>query len=210
MQKEKSYWNNFYGGHSLDLSQCSSFARYVLDEHRVRELLTPSSLLMDVGCGNGRDTEFWKMNVSAIGVDASQVVIDQNTRIGNAEYVCADACAIDFEKYNPDVVYSRFFVHALDSAQQRTFLDNLMRVRKGAVICVETRSVNDPLNGKGSRVEGEKNMWRTSHRRRFSVLLELKDEFTQRNFEVIRCEEDATSSWMGDDHACVCRLIVEK
>lgn len=65
----ESYWEDFYNQFSPPTNQ-SSFAEYALK--RLKSILPDKKdlRLLDIGCGNGRDTfYFHKNNILAMGID---------------------------------------------------------------------------------------------------------------------------------------------
>ena len=71
-----NYWNNFYK--KFNLKKPSLFAKFVLKK------LKKNSLLLEVGCGNGRDTFFFlKNNIRCTAYDISKTAIVQNRKLFN-------------------------------------------------------------------------------------------------------------------------------
>ena len=67
------YWNNFYSKFSL--SDESSFARFSV------KYFKKNSSLLDVACGNGRDTFFFiKKGIKCKGIDISKIAIKNNSK----------------------------------------------------------------------------------------------------------------------------------
>tara|TARA_B100000787_G_scaffold52395_1_gene37855 strand:+ start:17015 stop:17659 length:645 start_codon:yes stop_codon:yes gene_type:complete len=208
---DTKFWNEYYDQSPDDIRGPSSFATWVASK------LLPTSTggtLVEVGCGNGRDAEFFSKHWDVIAVDNSTAAIAGNLErvTTKVKYMVADA--LDFYKTNADkvsTVYLRFVLHALTSKVQSSVLQRSAAVlKKGGFICIETRSINDPLCGDGVAVEGETNAWISStrsHYRRFQALGALVSDIESHGFEVVHAYEEPTESWHKDDHAVVLRVI---
>lgn len=102
MSKDKKYWEDFYK--KFEVSSPSPFAEWVAGE-----VAPDPCSIIDIGCGNGRDSKFlMSRGHSVTGVD-SALPEDMGT-----EFIKEDIAA--FISNNPcrwDVVYARFFFHAI-------------------------------------------------------------------------------------------------
>lgn len=129
------YWDSFY--RMAVQRSPSQFAALVASE------LKSPHIIIDVGCGNGRDTFFFS-NIGhvTVGLDASKTAIDSNTsqisddmkeRIFFKEFtVGADSfeAVIDLVSAPklegvPIIIYSRFFLHAITPAAEDSFARQL-------------------------------------------------------------------------------------
>ena len=72
----KCYWDSFYTHDQLIRQQPpSQFAAFVASE------FGDFPLIVDVGCGNGRDTLFFAhLGYSTLGIDRSSAAIEQSTK----------------------------------------------------------------------------------------------------------------------------------
>jgi len=102
MDNNTEYWNNFYKSFKEDSS--SSFAKWISTQN----IITPDSKIIDIGCGNGRDTKFiLSISSNIVGVDSALLESpDFNFLQSNIEDIITKDC-----KY--DIVYSRFFFHSI-------------------------------------------------------------------------------------------------
>ncbi|NUO77440.1 MAG: class I SAM-dependent methyltransferase [Lysobacter sp.] len=132
MTATDSYWNSYYG-HADGMSAIapSQFAAFLMGE------LAPGSMVVDLGCGTGRDTLFFaQQGLNVVGVDASQVAIDfcerRRDELGlseRARFVCEGiqspglARTVRDSGNAPKVVYARFFLHAIDDEAEGAFID---------------------------------------------------------------------------------------
>ena len=206
-EKDNDYWNEFYKENNVP-NKSSSFAKSVL------ELIDKKKSLIELGCGNGRDSFFFARNgVETIGVDLSAKAIELNNSFNHANVKFQNG---DFTKLhelpskNIGSIYSRFTLHSIDKKSYDRVLNWCSNVIKpGMKFFIEARTVNDPLFGVGESVGN--NGFITSHYRRFLIIQDVIKELEEKYcFNIISAIEDWTSSWYKDDHAVVLRIICEK
>lgn len=171
-KRDTEYWNNYYKT-DHDIKQPSLFAQ------EIEKLLTKSKNILELGCGNGRDSLFFAqkgLNVTAI--DASDGVIQQLKQENEEENICficddfVSSSAIYSGQY--DYVYSRFTLHAINREQEIEVLNNVHKVLKdGGDFFIEVRSVNDELYGCGQKVAPDSYIF-DGHFRRFIRMEELE------------------------------------
>lgn len=152
IKNNKGYWNEFYRQDFVHVP--SQFCVFV------STYINPNSTIVDLGCGNGRDSHFFSnMNFRVIGVDLSLSAIE--TSIENSDskkdinFLCGD---ISDEKICEDIsqviepcrestdvcFYSRFVMHSIDDSQQTSFMLGLNKLMKsGDRIFFEFRSKED-------------------------------------------------------------------
>jgi ubiquinone/menaquinone biosynthesis C-methylase UbiE len=79
------YWDNFYK--KFNLTKPSLFARFALKK------LKKNSSLLEVGCGNGRDTFFFLKNkIRCTAYDISKTAINKNRKIYNKVFYTRNIC----------------------------------------------------------------------------------------------------------------------
>ena len=75
--KDTEYWNEYYKQKPSILNDCSSFAKEALNVINTSGVISENDYLLDLGCGNGRDSLFFAKNgIHVVGIDASDVAID--------------------------------------------------------------------------------------------------------------------------------------
>lgn len=75
MIKKNYYWNSFYSK-KVPPKFSSNFGEFV--ELRYKKKINS---IIDLGCGNGRDTLFFlKKKINCIGIDKSEIVIKKNKK----------------------------------------------------------------------------------------------------------------------------------
>lgn len=209
---ENLYWNNYYkSGAVPDVP--SQFAVFVANEHK--EIRT----VVDIGCGNGRDSLFFmKLGMNVVGVDSSQSAIDVcNTKSNNNGTVCAYICDDIGNKNLPDVIisklnemkidgnvvlYSRFFVHAIDEESEDSLIELFGKVlsRFGGVVALEFRTERDKSQPK----------FTASHYRRFVSPVRFFSKVEKNGFSVEYFTEGFGFAKFKNDDAHVARFILQK
>ena len=113
MIKKTYYWNRFYLKKKPPKFS-SNFGEFV--ESRYKKKINS---IIDLGCGNGRDTIFFlKKKIECIGIDKSEIVIRKNKKKNVSFknfFLSKDFSKIDFDKLSNKnfSIYSRFSLHSL-------------------------------------------------------------------------------------------------
>lgn len=202
------FWNEYYDnkidGDNILISNNSTFATYILNY-----ITQSSKTLIDLGCGNGRDSTFFeKTGLKVTSVDMSQEALD---RIGSNSItkVCSSMDSIIDFKDRFDVCYTRFSLHSITLEQQNKVLDWVSKnINKDGLFCIETRSINDPRFGKGEKLDN--NGFIDTHYRRFTELSTLTKDLKSRGFKIIKAEEEWFDANYKEDKAVVVRIIALK
>ena len=145
MQKKTliNYWDNFYI--KKNKIKESSFAKFVLNKVRKNKV---KKSLIDIGCGNGRDSIFFsKNNFYVTGIDISQKAIQKNLLFKNKNL---NFKKFDIEKNKTskkfDVIYCRFFLHTIDEGGETKLLYLIKKIKKkDSIICFEFRNLKDQI-----------------------------------------------------------------
>lgn len=202
-----AYWNQYYNNRICTNSP-SPFAQYV------STLIEGGKTIVDLGCGNGRDSLFFAQNgLRVVGIDLSKAAIDQLTQYDakNITFLCGDFIACDAHQPNSyDYAYSRFTIHAINEKQQSVLLQTMFRALKtGGKFFIEVRSVNDPLYGKG-RAVARNAFFYDNHYRRFIVRDELVHELKLCGFRIEYAREQTGFAPYGNDDPPVIRIVAVK
>jgi SAM-dependent methyltransferase len=134
--KTKNFWDSFYKDQNTQkITEASSFAHFVC------EFIKADSLVIDMGCGNGRDSRYLNLFNDVVGVDQSVEAIEfcrtQSRSIAETtktldfrvlpiedENFCQIIKAEYIETKKENIfVYARFFLHAIDQTQYERFWD---------------------------------------------------------------------------------------
>jgi SAM-dependent methyltransferase len=152
------YWDSYYRQQGVP-ELPSQFALFVANEVMTGELAAPAAVL-DIGCGNGRDTLFFARLGFAVGaLDRSEAAIalcgerlrrelgpaaaEARMHTGNADAGGLEALAAEFQ--GPLLLYSRFFFHAIDELAEAQVIGRAAAILKhrGGALAVEYRTTED-------------------------------------------------------------------
>ncbi len=205
--RDTEYWNSYYlKNPNFEPSQ---FAQDVLKK------MEPGKNLLELGCGNGRDSLYFSNNgLHVTGIDASEIAIKRLKK----EQVNADSLFIcdDFVKSEAifqrqyDYIYSRFTLHAINEKQETVLLNSIMGALKtNGKLFIEARSIHDELYGKGECIEKDAYIY-NDHFRRFIDVQELREKLVQRGFSILYSEESDQFSPMADSKPILIRVIATK
>ncbi|MDD3138665.1 MAG: adenylyl-sulfate kinase [Lachnospiraceae bacterium] len=204
-----AYWNNYYANKQSQIIKPSLFA-----ECCVKHMEKGKSLL-DLGCGNGRDSVFFiESGLIVTGIDTSEEAIRNLQKIyekDNHLFICDDFTTADavYQKQY-DYCYSRFTLHAISDSQEKRLLDNVYTTLcKGGKFLIEARSVNDEIYGKGKKV-GEHEFIYNNHYRRFLVMQELLQRLEKKGFTIIYANESDEFAPLGDSKPTLIRVTAVK
>lgn len=208
--RDVEYWNDYYK-QSLAKEEPSLFARAVaVYMERTRKLL-------DVGCGNGRDSMFFlhEAGLQVTGIDISDEAIrmlnDREKENPDAIFVCDDfTCSETIYAEQYDYIYSRFSLHAINEKQESVFLENAFKaLKEGGELFIEVRSVNDELYGQGVKV-GNDEYINDGHYRRFIRKELLEKKLLKTGYTIIESIEDRNLAPYGKENPEVIRVICKK
>jgi 2-polyprenyl-3-methyl-5-hydroxy-6-metoxy-1,4-benzoquinol methylase len=157
------YWNSFY--REVDIIDESSFCGFV------HGMIAPDSIVLDIGCGSGRDSfAFARKGYQVIGLDRSVEAIKKNSSIISDEHTTGmkltfsnvdinDEDKLDnligkvvdrgIHNMQPVVAYMRFLLHSINEDSERILLKTLSkRLRAGDCIAAEFRTIEDEHRNK--------------------------------------------------------------
>ena len=133
------YWDQFY--QHVEPMHESPFGTWVLPK------LPDTGMLLDVGCGNGRDTTFFgthKPRMSVVGIDSSKTGIQSLASHPNVKGWHSHINYVNIAANSVDIIYNRFFLHAIGPNTQFLFLRNSFEwLKKDGIIFIECRSIGD-------------------------------------------------------------------
>ncbi len=206
--RDVTYWNNYYDS-AVCLQEPSLFAKFSMDN------MEKNKTLLELGCGNGRDSIFFaKNNLNVIAIDASDIAIDtlqKNNNMENACFICDDfVCSSTLFVSQYDYCYSRFSLHAINEEQEVEMIKNVYSsLKKGGKFFVEVRSIHDDLFGKGEKV-GRNAFFYDGHYRRFIVKEEIETKLRKEKFYIDYSCEDKNFAPYGESNPPVIRIIARK
>lgn len=191
------YWERFYASTTPDIQAPSTFALFCLHSY-----LGNRKTLVDLGCGNGRDTKFFR----GLGVDTLGVDLYNNPDPDIGKFLCADftRLATDLGKF--DIIYSRFSIHAINErAEGRVLRWAKESLAPEGLFCIEARTDKDPLCGCG--VSMGCNAWFTDHYRRFLSYDKFQQKLTRNGFKILFAQESSGLSIRDEDDPVLLRII---
>ena len=204
----RSYWDDYYAN-IKKLNVPSQFAAFIANEY------IDFPLIIDIGCGNGRDTQFFSyLGFNTIGIDGSESAIQYcNQNIFNSDDIQKkniflkhdilelhqDAKFIESINKTKKIFYSRFFLHAINHGEESCLFKFIQKsCCPGDFICLEFRT---SLDENRSKVTG-------SHYRRYiDVDSFMKSIQSLMNLELIYLTEGIGLAKYKSDDAHVCRVI---
>lgn len=212
---DKEYWKEYYTKNFMPAGP-SSFAEFAL------EYLEEGNSLIELGCGNGRDSiYFFKNNIDVIGVDQVKHEVDylnenygddsllflsddftnlSNAKIENKEII---------ETKEIDYVYSRFTFHSINERKEDRALDWIEdTLNPGGLFLLEARSTKDPMYQQGRSLSETENF--TDHYRRYMDYDKILNKLKSKDFEIVFSIEDKDLAVYKDDNPYVIRIIAKK
>jgi len=203
---DKEYWSDFYKKHPVP-SMPSPFALFVGDK------LNAGTTLLELGCGNGRDSVYFSEECEAkvVAVDQCESEIAfLNERYGSKrlEFRTGDFTRLT-ETTQYDSIYSRFTLHAVDKeAEQRTLKWAFGTLADGGRLFIEVRSTKDPLRGVGTALSESEYV--TDHYRRFVDFTELKTQLEDIGFALDFEQESNGLAVYKEEDPVVIRIVARR
>ena len=159
----KNYWNKYYKLKKTPLAS-SSFAKYCWKNY-----LKKNKSLLEIGCGNGRDSFFfYKKGMRVTAIDKSNPIIKKNIqRNRKINFIDMDITSKKLYSIGKfDYIYARF-LHAINSKSQNNLFKNIKKLcsNKKSIMMFEFRTIKDPLFLKGKKISKYERL--TDHYRRF-------------------------------------------
>lgn len=204
---DKSYWNTFYADNKA-VDEPSLFAQWTMEQ------LERKKKIVDMGCGNGRDSIFFMKNdMEVYAVDASDVATAHLAHGYQGKIYVENKDFVEYlgEKEEEfDYLYSRFTIHAIKEEEQKRCIQNAYRAmkRKGKFL-IEVRCTKDELFGKGMLV-AKNTYFYNGHNRRFIEKEELLSDLRKENFMIEFAEEKTGFAPYENTDPVVLRVIAVK
>lgn len=211
--RDEKYWDKYYASKLSDNHAAltpSLFACEMFDKY-----MKTGKSLIELGCGNGRDSLFFMANgLSVTGIDASSVAIKELNRRelpDHCTFVCDDFVNVEtIYQIQYDYCYSRFTLHAINEQQESKILSKVYHMLPASgYLFIEARSIHDGKYGLGQMVEKNAYIY-DGHYRRFIDLDELVQKLQNIGFRVIESEEsDQFAPQKGENSVCL-RVVAQK
>ena len=201
------FWENFYKKDSL-IYKPSSFAKFIKKKFIKKEIKT----LLDIGCGNGRDTFYFSKYVKDIlSIDNSRQAIIQNknnkrvkNNIAFVKKNILNGLGVFVKKI--DLVYARFFLHTINYRNEDIFLKILKKIsNKTTIVALEFRTTKDQLFQKGIKISTNEGL--TDHYRRFVDVSDFLKKLNKLNFKIVYLKQSTNLSKYKNDNPHLCRVV---
>jgi len=207
MSENNEYWDGFYQKQDVRLSIPSQFATFVASEYLGR-----FGSLVDIGCGNGRDSLFFaSLGLKVVAVDYSLSAVEsaKSRSKDGAIFLHGDISDGNLSKSVKNLlnteddllIYSRFFIHAITDDQEAQLWGIVSNITKaGDVFALEFRTQRDKMLEKVTK----------DHFRRFVNPLEVIGRSNINGFDCLYFTEGFGYAKYKDDDAHVARMLFKK
>lgn len=196
------YWNNFYKiKPSLHIP--TQFAAFTANE------IASGCQIIELGCGNGRDALFFGrhgFNVYAIDSSSEAIKSCREKAQDGETFEVFDIVNNELwaeiqrrTQSSETIIYSRFFLHALEDEQQVNMLKNLSILQNKTRIFLEFRTKKD----------AERQKVTAKHFRNFIDLGEFEKLLLKFNFSILNTWTGLGYAKFKTDDAYVARYIIE-
>ena len=146
---EASYWDEKWSGRKPE--QANTFAKRAYHLIKLRNFNT----LLDVGCGNGRDSIYFSdrdLVVTAVDLSIGAINALKNQKHG-INCICEDMRNLAFKDGSFEVIYAHLSLHYFDDLTTGQIFNNLYKIlTANGLLFIKCKSVNDPLFGQGEKV----------------------------------------------------------
>lgn len=197
--KEIEYWKTFYNKKVLSLDN-SNFSIFVNDY--IKNIINNNTInanfnkynikLLDIGCGNGKDTYYLSNNFNSTGIDSSFKPQNKN----NCQFEISNFVKYDKSAFN--IIYSRFTLHSITDDMQHELFSS---IKPNTYLFIETRS-DKGIDTK--RVYGDE------HYRNFTNFNKIKNMLHIHNFDIMyEYEGNNCALYKNEDPICI-RLVCYK
>ena len=200
------HWSKYYSSESIPLNP-SLFAIKVNNE------IEKNSKLIEIGCGNGRDSSFFAgEGHTVVALDPSESAIetcrnnDVNFLIDYKLGTLPDLIQSISGKFN--LVYSRFVIHAMPLVEEKLTIESAAKIlHPGGKLFIECRSINDPMARQGEIISSTERI--QGHYRRFIVKEELESRLVNAGFKILESVESKGLAVFRDSDPMIIRVVSE-
>ena len=209
-----NYWEHYYSVR-LKSEKETPFAEFCM-----KNFFKEGQTLIELGCGNGRDSIYFAKNhLKVTGIDQCSNIISylkDNYENETLSFAVDDFANLE-KNMKCDVVYSRFTLHSISvKEQEKVFEWAENALEEKGYFCIEARGHKNSLYKMGIPVEGEKDAFIfENHFRRFLDFKEVVNDLLERKFTIIYAAEERgfapfSHGGGGDENDCFIRIIAQK
>ncbi len=201
----KTFWKEYYKKNPNPI-EASTFAHFCIG------FLREDKKLIELGCGNGRDSIYFaENNINVTAIDQIEEEIDylnQKYSSDNIKFVVADFTNLKKDtKY--DYIYSRFTLHSITEDREKYLFKWIeSQLNDDGLFLLEVRSINDPMFKKGERISENENF--TTHYRRYLDLEKTIEKLEKYGLKIIYKLESNGLSVYNDDDPMLIRIVAKK
>jgi len=199
MHNSDNYWNKIYNNNKITLKG-SPFAKFCM------QYLEKDYSILDIGCGNGRDSMFFAdMGINVNAIDRSTNIIEtlraEKTR-PNLSFHNMDVKSLPYTRFDKmQALYCRFFLHSISFEDEITLLEYAYDVlAPGGLLMIETRSILDK----------DLNKHYNDHSRRYNDIDTIQWNLSRIGFVVEHQEHGQGLSPYKSEDPYLIRLIAKK
>ena len=211
-QNINHYWNAYYKSEKKKLTSLKPSSFAVLFK---KKYLNRSANLLEIGCGNGRDTFFFNNKVNSIvALDSSAEAIYRNKKIAKINKMKIKFINKNFESINYNKlkeinsVYARFFLHTINVKQENNLIKVFKIISKkesNTIFAMEFRTTKDSLKENGKKISNNERF--TDHYRRFVDVKKLHNKLKRNNFKIIYLRVGVNLSKTRSENPHLCRIV---
>jgi cyclopropane fatty-acyl-phospholipid synthase-like methyltransferase len=204
--EEKKYWESFYAKNRY-FEKPSPFGEFILP------FLQADKHLLELGCGNARDSFFFikNRNLKITALDQCSEEIDfLNEKKDQLDINFIAHDFTNFVKENSfNYIYSRFTLHSVSvKDEKRTFYNAYKSLVDNGLFFIEVRSIKDDLYGEGTALGDHQFI--TDHYRRFIVMDDMIRNAEESGFSILyKLQSKGLAPYKTRDPEVI-RLICQK
>ena len=208
IKKNIIYWNNYYVSKNNN-DKPSNFAKFIKKKY-----IKKKTTLLDVGAGDGRDSFYFQNKARYIfAIDQSDVVINKNKlkakrlNFKNIFFRKLSSNKLHtLKNKDVDIIYARFFLHAINETSENKFLDIIKKnFKDNTIIALEFRTTKDVLKKKGKKISLNERL--TDHYRRFIDIKNFKKKLKKMKFKILYTKGGINLSKSLNDNPHLCRIV---
>lgn len=200
----KSYWDKVYSDANVNGLGYSAFAEFCLP------YMKSGKTLIDVGCGMGRDAEYFarnRLSVTAIDQSDAAIKLCSSNGIGVRYMVKSISQLKEMDCEDVDYIYMRFLLHAITKYEQGILLEWAGKVlSSGGMIFIEARSIRDEKKGKLINTD----TYFSDHTRRYIRLADVEQGVASADFNIIYSIESKGLSVVKGEDPVLIRMVGRK
>lgn len=164
--------------------------------NRFIALLPKNTSILDVGCGSGRDVQYFlDEGFNPIGIDASEKLIEEcKKRVKQGSFKVMNMLSLDFEKESFDAIWALDAIPYLEKKQVLQALKQFSKVlKKSGIIFISVRK------GEGEKLFRHEKLGKEEILISFFSQIEIEELLKEAGFEILNSytEEGEHFNWIN-------------